>query len=230
MRQLSFYASPPRTGSLPLRERPAYRVAESPDACNTVELLAALVGGPRQIEIAEALLAKFKSLRGIRQATAAEIAGVHGIGEKTAARLVSALELGRRLALDSPDERPTIHSPADAANLIQYGMGLLEQEELWVLLLDTRNRLMDIDKLYRGSVNCAQVRCSEVFKSAVRRNAVAIIVAHNHPSGVAQPSPEDVALTRALVQSGKLLDIEVIDHLIIGTHWVSLKERGLGFG
>jgi len=232
-KQLAFYGAPPRAETLPLRERPLHRVAEAPAACNVIELLSALVGGPRQIETAEALLAHYGSLRAIRMASAGEItASVRGIGQQTAARLVSALELGRRLAVEVEDEHPLIHSPADAANLIQYDMACLEQEELWVLLLNTRNRLFEIDRLYRGSTNSSQVRVGEIFKAAIRRNATSIIVAHSHPSGDPTPSPDDVAVTRAIVQAGKTLDITVLDHLICGrnpTRYVSMKERGLGF-
>ncbi len=216
---------------LPPRDRPARRVAESAAACNTGELLAALIGGPRQIEIAEALLARFDSLRAIRLASAGEIAGVRGIGPKMASRLLSALELGKRLATEAEGERPSVHSPADAAALIQHEMSLLDQEELWVLLLDVRNHLIAIDRLYRGSVNQTQIRVGEIFKAAIRRNAVSILVAHNHPSGDPTPSPDDVAVTRALVQAGKLVEIEILDHVTIGQggRYVSMKERGLGF-
>jgi DNA repair protein RadC len=183
MKQLAFYQPPPRADALPRRERPIHRVTEAPAACNVVELLSTLVGGLRQIETAEALLSHFGSLRAICMASVGEIASVHGIGQRTAARLVSAMELGHRLATEVEDEHPIIHSPADAATLIQYDMSLLEQEEMWVLLLNTRNRLIEIDKLYRGSTNSSQIRVGEVIKAAIRRNATSILVAHNHPSG-----------------------------------------------
>jgi DNA repair protein RadC len=110
-------------------------------------------------------------------------------------------------------------------------MSALEQEELRIVLLDVRNRVLEIVTQYRGSVSSSQVRVGELFKAAVRRNASSLIVVHNHPSGDPTPSPEDVALTRAIVQAGKLLDIDVLDHLVIGRgDWASLKERGLGFG
>jgi DNA repair protein RadC len=197
-----------------------------------VELLSTLVGGPRQIETAEALLSHFGSLRAICMASVGEIASVHGIGQQTAVRLVSAMELGHRLATEVEDEHPIIHCPADAATLIQYDMSRLEQEEMWVLLLNTRNRLIEIDRLYRGSTTSSQIRVGEVFKAAIRRNATSILVAHNHPSGEVEPSPDDVAVTRAIVTAGKTLDIDVIDHIICGrnpTNYASLKERGLGF-
>jgi DNA repair protein RadC len=109
-------------------------------------------------------------------------------------------------------------------------MSALEQEELWTLLLDIRNQVLDIEKVYRGSLTSSQVRVGELFKAAIRRNAAAIIVVHNHPSGDPSPSPDDIALTRAIIEAGKLLDIQVLDHLVIGLgRYVSLKERGLGF-
>ena len=110
-------------------------------------------------------------------------------------------------------------------------MSLFEKEHLRVILLDTRNHVLDIVEIYQGSINSSQVRIAEVFKPAVARTAPAIIVIHSHPSGDPTPSPDDVAVTRAIVQAGKLLDIETLDHLIIGHggRWVSMKERGLGF-
>jgi DNA repair protein RadC len=154
----------------------------------------------------------------------------YGLGEAKASQIKAAIELGRRLTLESPEERPAINSPADAAALVQYEMSALEQEHLRVILLDRRNRVMETVEVYKGSVSSSQIRVGEVFKEAIRKNASALIVIHNHPSGDPTPSPDDVAVTRAIVQAGKLLDVEVLDHLVIGQgRWVSLKERGLGF-
>jgi DNA repair protein RadC len=221
----------PKLKRLPLREQPAYRMTRNPDACNLTELLAVLVGGSKQIEIAEALLERFESIRKLHQAHATEIASIKGIGQGTALRLKAALELGKRAILETEDERPIIHSPADAAALVQYEMSLLEQEYLKVMLLDTRNRVIDIVEIYHGSVNSSQVRVAELFKPAIQRIAASIIALHNHPSGEVNPSPDDVAVTRAIVQAGNLLDIPLLDHIIIGNNgrYVSLKERGLGF-
>jgi DNA repair protein RadC len=109
-------------------------------------------------------------------------------------------------------------------------MAGLSQENLWVINLDTRNRMLNIEKLYVGSLNSSMVRVGELFRSAIQRNAASIIVVHNHPSGDPTPSPEDIALTKSIVQAGKLLDIELLDHLVIGqSKFVSMKERGLGF-
>jgi DNA repair protein RadC len=138
--------------------------------------------------------------------------------------------LGARMSAVDPNERVVIQSPADASALVKYDMSALEQEELWVMLLDTRNRLIFLEKLYRGSLNSSMVRVGEVFKGAIRRNAASILVIHNHPSGDPSPSPEDIALTRAVVSAGKLLDIDVLDHLVIGGgKFISMKERSLGF-
>lgn len=221
---------PPRLKTMPLREQPAYRVTQDAAACNQTELLAALIGGQKQIEIAQDLLAHFgNDIRRIYQAHPQELAKVRGINQATAVRIKAALNLGLRLSLPS-EERVAINSPADAAALVQAEMSLLEKEHLRVLLLDRRNRVLETVEVYQGSVSSSQVRIAEVFQPAVTRNASAIIVVHNHPSGDPTPSPDDVAVTRALVQAGKLLDISVLDHLVIGgQRWVSLKERGLGF-
>ena len=110
-------------------------------------------------------------------------------------------------------------------------MAALTQEQLWVLILDTRNRVLGVEKVYKGSLNSSMVRIGELFRPAIQRNAASIIVVHNHPSGDPTPSPEDVALTRGILQAGKLMDIELLDHLVIGQgRFVSMKEKGLGFG
>jgi len=130
----------------------------------------------------------------------------------------------------NPTERPAIQSPSDAAKILMYFIGNLDHEELWVVDLDSRNRVMQLIALYKGSVNSSQVRVAEVFRQAVLDNSPAIILAHNHPSGDCSPSPDDVAVTHAIAQAGKLLDIEVVDHLVVCREcFISLKERGLGF-
>jgi DNA repair protein RadC len=181
--------------------------------------------------MAHRLLNEFGGLTGLHRATFEEVVMQHGLGPAKAAQIKAALELGNRLRRESPDERPSINSPADAAELVQFEMSALEQEELRVILLDTRNRLLKIESVYRGSVNTSQVRVGEIFKTAIRNNAPSLIVVHNHPSGDPTPSPDDVAITRAILSAGKLLDVDVLDHLVIGQgRYVSLKERGLGFG
>ncbi|MBN1304603.1 MAG: DNA repair protein RadC [Anaerolineales bacterium] len=217
-------------------ERPRERLAAlGPQALTNAELLAILlrvgVRGENAVQVGQRLLQTFCGLTGLHRADFKEVCAQHGLGAAKAAQIKAAIELGRRLTLESPEERPSINSPADAAALVQYEMAVLEQEHLRVLLLDTRNHVLDIIEVYHGSVNSSQVRVGEVFKDAIRRNAAALIVVHNHPSGDPTPSPDDVAVTRAIVQAGKLLDVEVLDHLVIGqSRYISLKERGLGFG
>ena len=173
----------PKLKSMPLREQPAYRVSQNAAGCNLTELLAAVIGGQKQIEIAEALMARFDGdIRRLYQAHPSELARVKGINQATAIRIKAALNLGLRLNIPS-DERPTINSPADAAALVQYDMALLEKEHLRVLLLDRRNHVMEIVEIYQGSVSSSQVRVGEIFQAAVSRHASAIIVVHNHPSG-----------------------------------------------
>ena len=216
-------------------ERPRERLsALGPQALSNAELLGILlrvgVQGQNAVEMGQQLLSNFHGLAGLHRAPFEELINQHGIGEAKAAQIKAAIELGRRLTVESPEERPTINSPADVAALVQYEMSALEQEHLRVLLLDTRNHVIDIVEVYQGPVNMSQIRVGEVFKAAIRRNATAVIVVHNHPSGDPTPSPDDQAVTRALVQAGKLLDLEVLDHIIIGQgRSVSMKERGLGF-
>lgn len=217
-------------------ERPRERLARlGPQALSNAELLAILlrtgVVGESAVQVGQRLLQTFGGISGIHRVDFEEVRAQHGIGTAKAAQIKAAIELGRRLTLEAPEERPAIHSPADAAMLVQYEMSALEQEVLKVILLDSRNRVLDIAELYRGSLNSSQVRVGELFRPAIRRNSAAIIIVHNHPSGDPAPSPDDVAITRAIVQAGKLLDIDVLDHLVIGKgRFVSMKERGLGFG
>lgn len=216
-------------------DRPRERLSTlGPQALTNAELLAILlrvgVRGENAIEVGQRLLKAFGGLIGLHRAPFAELNKQHGLGDAKAAQIKAAIELGRRLTLESPEERPAINSPADAAALVSYEMSALEQEHLRVMLLDRRNRVLETVEVYKGSVNSSQVRVGEVFKEAIRKNASSIIVIHNHPSGDPTPSPDDVAVTRAIVQAGKLLDVDVLDHLVIGQgKWMSLKERGLGF-
>ncbi|OGN94273.1 MAG: hypothetical protein A2Y88_12340 [Chloroflexi bacterium RBG_13_48_10] len=216
-------------------ERPRERLAKlGPQSLTTAELLGILlrVGmvGESAVQVGQRLLQTFGGIAGIHRASFDELSNQKGVKLAKAAQLKAAIELGRRLVLESPEERAIVHSPADAAEMVQYEMSALEQEELRVMLLDTRNRVQHIETVYRGSVNSSQVRIAEIFKAAIRRNASNVIVVHNHPSGDPTPSPDDIAITRAILQAGELLDVKLLDHIIVGNgRFVSLKERGLGF-
>lgn len=224
-----------RIADLPASNRPRERLAElGPESLNDSELLAILlrvgVRGTNAVQLGQHLLQHFGGLLGLYQASFDQICQVHGMGMAKAAQIQAALELGKRYLKAQRGDRPAIHSPKDAADQVMYQMSGFIQENLWVLLLDTRNRLIDIDKLYQGSLNSSTVRVAEVFRKAMQSNAAAIIVTHNHPSGDPTPSPEDIALTKTLVETGKMLDIQVLDHLVIGGNvFVSLKEKRLGF-
>ncbi len=216
-------------------DRPRERLLMlGPTSLSNAELISILlragIEGMNVLQMAQKLLLEMGGLTGLHQAPLEALCDRRGIGPAKAAQIKAAIELGRRLSIASPEERPVIQSPEDAAALLLYEMGALEQEHLRVLLLDTRNRVLRTVEVYRGSLNSSMIRIGEIFREAIRANAAAIIVAHNHPSGDPTPSPEDVRVTKALVESGELLDIEVLDHLIIGKNrYVSLKSKGLGF-
>lgn len=220
---------------LPLGERPRERLLYAGAAAlSSTELLAIIlrvgVGGESVLSVAQRMLARFDGLAGLARASTAELTAVHGIGEAKVAQVKAAFELGRRLLVTAPVERPQVRSPADAAQLLMAEMSLLEQEHLRLILLDTKNYVLSIPTVYVGSLNTSLIRIGELFRYALKDNCAALIVVHNHPSGDPTPSPEDVTVTRKIVEGGQLLDIEVLDHLIIGRgRFISLKERGLGF-
>ncbi len=224
-----------RIEDLQLQERPRERLAKmGASVLSTAELLAILlragVEGENAIQVSQRLLKEFNGLTGLQRASYAEICAQHGIGEAKAAQIKAAIDLGRRLASQAPTDRPVVHSPEDAADLIQYEMSALEQEQLRVILLNTRNHVLGVRIIYQGSLNSSQVRVGELFRPAIRENAAAVIVVHNHPSGDPSPSPDDITITKAIIEAGKLLDIQVLDHLIIGQgRYISLNRRGLGF-
>jgi DNA repair protein RadC len=150
------------------------------------------------------------------------------VGDDTPPEVTALLET--LAALLRPTPREQVKSPADVAALLMVEMSHLDQEEFRMINLDTKNQIQRIVTLYRGSVNSAIIRIGEVFKEALRLNSASIIIAHQHPSGVPDPSPEDILVTRQIREAGKLLDVELIDSLVIGQgRWVSLREKGLGF-
>lgn len=225
----------PMIRDLPAELRPRERMLYAgASALSDAELLAIILRmgtkNENVIRMAERILSEFGGFVGLARATFEELQRAHGMGEAKATQIKAALEMGRRLLAASPEERTQVRSPADVANVVMLEMGLLEQEELRVALLDMKNFILRIVRIYTGSLNTAVVRIGEIFRAAVRANCASIIVLHNHPSGDPTPSPEDVRVTEMIVEAGRLLDIEVLDHLVIGRNrFVSLKERGLGF-
>jgi len=166
------------------RERIIYTGAGSLSNAELVAIILRMGGrGENVIRMAERLLSQFGGLPGLAQASFDELCHVHGIGTAKAAQIKAALELGRRLLATAPHERPQVRSPADVANLLMLEMGLLEQEHLRAVLLDTKNVVLRVANVYAGNLNTAVVRVGEVFREAIRANCASIIVVHNHPSG-----------------------------------------------
>lgn len=218
--------------SLPYLARPTTRIEQNPlPDLSEQELLALLIGGAYASADAGLLLQAIGGdLKLLYTASLEELARSYsGVGYHTAKRLKAALELGRRLA--TPPSRDQLTCPQDCADYFsRMGLPLGEQEELWAVALDIKNRVISLAKVYRGNVNSSIIRAGEVLRDAVRHNASALVIAHNHPSGDPTPSPEDVTVTRHLAEAARLLGIDLLDHLIICPgRWVSLKERGLGF-
>jgi DNA repair protein RadC len=182
--------------------------------------------GDNALELANKLLAKYGGLPGLVRADHRELCAEHGIGEAKAAQVKAALEIGRRLALVQADTRYKIRTPADAANLVMLDLAYLDTEQMRILLLDAKGQLVEKVSLYQGTANSSVLRASEVFRPAIIRNCPGLILCHNHPSGDPAPSPEDIASTRQLVEAGRILDIELVDHIIIGhQRFASLKEH-----
>jgi DNA repair protein RadC len=224
-----------RIQDLPASDRPRERLLErGPQSLSDSELLAVLlrVGGRsgNAVELSRRLLSECGGLYGLGSKTIEELCHLKDFGRGKATVLLAAIELGRRISSLNPNDRPILSSPEMVARLIQYEMSDLEQEHLRSILVDTRNRLIKIKEVYCGSLNMSVVRIGEVFREAIRCNAAGLVIAHNHPSGDPSPSSEDIRITNEFVCAGKLLDIRVLDHIIIGRgRFCSLREMGVGF-
>ena len=220
---------------LPAAERPRERLAlRGPGGLSAAELIAVILGtgaaGKSTIELAEDVLARHPSVGSLARATDAELAAIPGLGAAKAARLAAAFELGRRSVADWPAGRWTIRSPRDVSDRLRVDMGRLEREELRVLSLNAKNVVLRMSHVYVGNVSASLVRVGELFRDAVRLDASGIVLVHNHPSGDPTPSPDDLHLTAEAIAAGRLLDVDVLDHVVIGHDaWVSLRDRGVTF-
>ncbi len=216
---------------MPADDRPRERLQkQGPEVLNNSELIAIILrtGTTRDnvMELASKLLAKYGGLAGLLSADFHELSGEYGLGPAKTAQLKSALELGKRLNKLQPEQRYQIVSADDAAQLVRMEMMYLDHEEMHILILDTKNQLVENIKRYKGTVNSSVLRSAEIFRPAIIRNCPSMIICHNHPSGDPTPSPEDLEVTRQLVAAGNLLDIDILDHLIIGNpRYVSLKQK-----
>lgn len=224
----------PTIHDLPGDERPRERIfKQGPEALSSTELLAIILRtGTAQenvLRLSERILAHYNGICGLAAAAPEEMEQIKGLGRAKVAQIMAALELGKRVSRSQPDERPKIANAADAARLVM-DMDNLHQEHVRVILLDSARRVIAIPTLYIGTVSASLLRVSEIYREAVARGASAIIVAHNHPSGDPTPSPEDIEVTHTLISAGKLLDIALLDHLIIGKQsWRSIRDSGLAF-
>ncbi|TGB04168.1 RadC family protein [Halobacillus salinus] len=217
---------------VPKEERPRERLLEiGPSHLSNQELLAILIGsGTRQesvTDLAQRVLIHFEGLLLLKGATIEELTSIRGIGAAKAVQILAAIEMGRRMQQMKPVERYMIRSPEDGADFVMEEMRDLKQEHFICLFLNTKNQVLHRQTVFIGSLNASIVHPREVFKEAVKRSAASIICAHNHPSGDPSPSQEDIQVTRRLQECGKMIGIEVLDHLVIGDRkFVSLKEKG----
>ncbi len=220
---------------VPIAERPRERLAlRGAGGLTAAELIALIWGsgsrGRSAVDLAEDALAAHDGLTGLARATDLELAGLAGVGTARAAQLVAAFELGRRLLADWPSGRWSIRGPRDVADRLILQMGRLEREELRVVILDTKNHVLRVATVYQGNVSSSLVRVGELYRDAVRLNAAGIILVHNHPSGDPTPSPDDLHLTAEALAAGRMLDIQLLDHLVIGHDaYISMRDRGIAF-
>ena len=228
-------STPRAIREMPPAERPRERLAQRGVAgLSAAELIGLVWGSGRRgisaVALADEALTRFGSLTELARAGEMELRAQPGVGIARAAQLVAAFELGRRLMADWPAAQWTIRSPTDVADRLVLQMGRLEREELRVLILNTRNTVLRVATVYQGNVSASLVRVGELFRDAVRLSAAGVILVHNHPSGDPTPSPDDLHLTAEALAAGRLLDIEVLDHLVVGHDaYVSLRDRGVAF-
>lgn len=216
----------------PQDERPRERfIQNGPQSLSNHELIAILLRtGTKDesvLQLSNRLLTNFEGLRLLKGATLEEITEIKGIGQAKAIQILAAVEIGRRIANLNYNERYVIRSPEDGANYVMNDMRFLSQEHFVCLYLNTKNQVLHKQTIFIGSLNASIVHPREVFREALKRSAASIICLHNHPSGDPAPSREDIEVTKRLVECGKMLGIEMLDHLIIGENkFVSLKEKG----
>ena len=222
----------------PASERPRERLeANGADALSHAELIAILLRtglkGANVLEIGKQLVQKYGSLQALAQAPIEELRTVKGIGRDKAVTLAAGFALARRMAAEIRQEAPTLDSPERIADLLREDNRLPGVETFQVVLLNTRRRLIRVEKISQGTLDTILVHPREVFKSAIAANAAAVVLVHNHPSGDPTPSEADIKVTRDLIRAGQLLKIEVLDHVILGRRtqerdkdFVSLRELG----
>lgn len=218
---------------LPKDIRPRERLLrEGPEVLSDIELLAILIrtgtNKGNALDISEKLLTKVGGLSQLIDSTVEEISAIHGIGQIKAAYIKAALELGKRLDRTPVLDKPKITSPRDVSNLLMAEMRRYDREYFKALCLNTKNQVISIETVSIGSLSASIVHPRELFKNPIKRSSAALILVHNHPSGDPTPSSEDIEVTQRLCEAGKILGIEVLDHIIIGDRkFTSLREKGI---
>ena len=217
-------------------DRPRERLRDlGPQALSNAELVAVLLRtglkGENVLNMSHRLLSGLGGLPGLGRIQYSELCEIHGVSDAKACQILAAMELGRRFQAVTPEDRPTIATPEDVVNVVGSDMGMLDREELRVVLLSTKNHVLGAETVYKGNVSSSLVRVAEVLSPAIRRNSPSFIMVHNHPSGDPSPSPEDVLITRKIARAAEMMDIDLLDHVVIGGRSsVSMKNKGIGFG
>ncbi|ANE47167.1 hypothetical protein SY83_13830 [Paenibacillus swuensis] len=218
---------------VPNEERPRERMQQfGASALSNAELLAILLRtgtiAESAVRLAQRLLQETGGLRPLVEMRTEELMKFKGIGSAKAIQIQAGIELGRRMGRTQLPETVTVRSPEDAANYCMEDLRYLQKEHFVVLFLNTKNHIIGQETLSMGSLNASIVHPREVFRAAIQRSSASLICVHNHPSGDPTPSPEDIAMTRRLIEAGEIVGIDVLDHIIIGDlRYVSLKQQGL---
>ena len=214
-------------------ERPRERLLKlGAGALSEAELLAILlrtgIAGKSAVELGRELISRFGGLRRLFEAPLEEVAAIHGLGPAKYAQLQAVIEMARRSLSEQMGERDAMTSPRAVRDYLTLSLGGRDHEVFVAMFLDAKNRLLGSEELFRGTLTQTSVYPREVVKTALRYNAAAVILAHNHPSGLAEPSRADEMLTQTLKQALALVDIKTLDHFIVaGSRTVSFAERGL---
>ncbi|WP_409341661.1 RadC family protein [Paenibacillus sp. MBLB4367] len=217
---------------VPSEDRPRERMLQfGAQSLSNAELLAILLRtgtyAESAVTLAQRVLMETGSLRNLVETSVDQLTRIKGIGAAKALQLKASIELGKRIARSTMDDKVTIRSPQDVAALVMEDLRYLQKEHFVCLFLNTKNHVVGRETLSIGSLNASIVHPREVFRAAIQRSSASLICVHNHPSGDPTPSPEDIAITRQLMEAGTIIGIEVLDHVIVGDNrFVSLKEKG----
>lgn len=225
----------PLIRDMPADERPRERLRmRGAESLTNAELIAILlrtgITGENAVRVAERVISNMGGMRGLGRISYGELAGEKGLGGAKACQVLAAIELGKRVVHADPEPRRIIKIPEDVHAMLFGEMALLEQEHLKVILLTTRNEVVCVKEVYKGNIGSIVVRVGDVFRDAIREGCPSIIAVHNHPSGDPAPSAEDAHLTARIVEAGKILGVEVVDHIVIARRgFASMRDRKMGF-